>query len=82
MSGETDQVILPQYALELLYELTKGEAIITTGVGQHQMWAGQYYQFKFPAPVPHQRRPWCDGLWLSRRARREGRVPGQAGGGY
>ena len=48
MSGETDQVILPQYAIELLYELTKGEAIITTGVGQHQMWAGQYYQFKFP----------------------------------
>jgi acetolactate synthase-1/2/3 large subunit len=48
MSGETDQVILPQYCLELLYELTKGEAIITTGVGQHQMWAGQYYQFKYP----------------------------------
>jgi len=35
-------------AIEMLYELTKGEAILTTGVGQHQMWAGQYYQFKFP----------------------------------
>ena len=48
MGGDASQVILPQYAIELLYELTKGEAIITTGVGQHQMWAGQYYQFKFP----------------------------------
>ena len=37
-------VILPQMAIEMLYELTKGEAIITTGVGQHQMWAGQYYE--------------------------------------
>jgi acetolactate synthase I/II/III large subunit len=48
MGGDSSQVILPQYAIELLYELTKGEAIITTGVGQHQMWAGQYYQYKFP----------------------------------
>jgi acetolactate synthase-1/2/3 large subunit len=47
MGGETDQVILPQYVMELLYELTGGDAIITTGVGQHQMWAGQYYQYKF-----------------------------------
>jgi acetolactate synthase-1/2/3 large subunit len=48
MAGSSSEVILPQYAIELLYELTKGEAIITTGVGQHQMWAGQYYNFKFP----------------------------------
>jgi acetolactate synthase-1/2/3 large subunit len=48
MGGSSNEVILPQYAIELLYELTKGEAIITTGVGQHQMWAGQYYQYKFP----------------------------------
>jgi acetolactate synthase I/II/III large subunit len=48
MGGDSSQVILPQYAIELLYELTNGEAIITTGVGQHQMWAGQYYQYKFP----------------------------------
>ena len=34
--------------IELLYELSKGEAIITTGVGQHQMWAAQYYKFKYP----------------------------------
>jgi acetolactate synthase-1/2/3 large subunit len=48
MDGDASQVILPQYAIELLYELTQGEAIITTGVGQHQMWAAQYYQYKFP----------------------------------
>ncbi len=48
MGGDASQVILPQYAIELLYELTKGEAIITTGVGQHQMWAAQYYKYKFP----------------------------------
>lgn len=48
MDGDASQVILPQYAIELLYELTKGEAIITTGVGQHQMWAAQHYRFKHP----------------------------------
>ena len=48
MGGDASQVILPQMAIEALYELTKGEAIITTGVGQHQMWTGQYYKFKFP----------------------------------
>ena len=40
--------ILPQEAVKVLYELTDGEAIITTGVGQHQMWAPQYYNFKHP----------------------------------
>ena len=48
MNGETDQVILPQEVIALLCELTKGDAIITTGVGQHQMWAGQHYKYKFP----------------------------------
>jgi acetolactate synthase-1/2/3 large subunit len=48
MGGETDQVILPQMVVELLHELTGGEAIITTGVGQHQMWAAQFYRFKYP----------------------------------
>ena len=48
MGGKSGEVILPQMAIEMLYELTKGDAILTTGVGQHQMWAGQYYQFKFP----------------------------------
>src|SRR6185369_1587553 len=48
MGGKSSEVILPQMVIEMLYELTKGEAILTTGVGQHQMWAGQYYKFKFP----------------------------------
>ncbi len=40
--------ILPQEAVAALYELTKGDAIITTGVGQHQMWAAQFYRFNEP----------------------------------
>jgi acetolactate synthase I/II/III large subunit len=43
LSGSADQVILPQMVIEMLWELTRGEAILTTGVGQHQMWTAQYY---------------------------------------
>ncbi|EFN51096.1 hypothetical protein CHLNCDRAFT_33230 [Chlorella variabilis] len=43
-----DDVIMPQWAIEVLYEESKGDAIITTGVGQHQMWAAQYYKFREP----------------------------------
>jgi acetolactate synthase I/II/III large subunit len=32
----------------LLHEMTNGEAIVTTGVGQHQMWAGQFYNYSYP----------------------------------
>jgi acetolactate synthase-1/2/3 large subunit len=45
---DADDEILPQYVIRLLYQMTHGEAIITTGVGQHQMWAGQYYDFNRP----------------------------------
>jgi acetolactate synthase-1/2/3 large subunit len=45
---DTDDVIQPQYAIQQLYRMTKGEAIITTGVGQHQMWAGQFYEYTHP----------------------------------
>jgi acetolactate synthase-1/2/3 large subunit len=48
LQGKSEEIILPQHAIELLYELTGGDAIITTGVGQHQMWAGQWYKYKFP----------------------------------
>jgi acetolactate synthase-1/2/3 large subunit len=48
LQGREGEVILPQMAIEALYQLSKGEAIITTGVGQHQMWAGQYYKFSWP----------------------------------
>ncbi|RJR42605.1 MAG: biosynthetic-type acetolactate synthase large subunit [Deltaproteobacteria bacterium] len=44
----SDTVIKPQYVVEKLYELTKGEAYITTEVGQNQMWAAQFYRFKRP----------------------------------
>ncbi|MBC8024743.1 MAG: biosynthetic-type acetolactate synthase large subunit [Steroidobacteraceae bacterium] len=40
--------IQPYYVIEELNRVTKGEAIITTGVGQHQMWAAQYFDFKNP----------------------------------
>ncbi|MCH7621270.1 MAG: biosynthetic-type acetolactate synthase large subunit [Chloroflexi bacterium] len=40
--------LLPQYVLQQLSEVTQGEAIVVTGVGQHQMWAAQYYRFKEP----------------------------------
>jgi len=45
---QKDDVIKPQYVIEKLYELTKGKAIITTEVGQNQMWAAQYYHFERP----------------------------------
>lgn len=42
------EMIQPQMVLEMLNEITKGEAIIATGVGQHQMFAAQYLDFKLP----------------------------------
>ena len=39
------QKLLPQYIISKLHEITKGESIIVTGVGQHQMWAAQHYTF-------------------------------------
>lgn len=40
--------IMPQHVIEKVYELTQGEAIITTEVGQNQMWTAHYYKFKHP----------------------------------
>ena len=45
---EDSRHIVPQEAVQVLFELTKGDAIITTGVGQHQMWAAQFYRFNEP----------------------------------
>ena len=45
MGGE---IIKPQYVVEKLWEVTKGDAFVTSDVGQHQMWAAQYYRFDKP----------------------------------
>ncbi|KAG6413182.1 hypothetical protein SASPL_125886 [Salvia splendens] len=42
------EAIPPQYAIQMLDELTGGNAIISTGVGQHQMWAAQFYKYNRP----------------------------------
>jgi len=43
-----EDMIKPQFVIEKLYEVTKGKAIITTEVGQNQMWAAQFYKFDYP----------------------------------
>jgi acetolactate synthase-1/2/3 large subunit len=48
----SDDVIKPQYVIQEISNLTQGEALLVTGVGQHQMWTAQYYKFKHP-------RAWC-----------------------
>ncbi|WP_339201689.1 biosynthetic-type acetolactate synthase large subunit [Paenibacillus sp. FSL P2-0322] len=45
---DSETVLKPQWVVELLDETTKGGAIVTTDVGQHQMWAAQYYKFNQP----------------------------------
>lgn len=45
---DSDTVLKPQWVIELLNETTEGQAIVTTDVGQHQMWAAQYYKFNQP----------------------------------
>lgn len=48
LAYEQGEVIKPQYVIETLYDLTGGDAIISTEVGQNQMWAAQYYHVKEP----------------------------------
>lgn len=43
-----EDILTGPYVVEKLYEVTKGDAIIVTDVGQHQMWAAQYYKYKEP----------------------------------
>ncbi|SFB66573.1 biosynthetic-type acetolactate synthase large subunit [Butyrivibrio sp. YAB3001] len=47
LSYDSEKLTCP-YIIEAIYELTKGDAIITTDVGQHQMWTAQYYKFRKP----------------------------------
>jgi acetolactate synthase-1/2/3 large subunit len=48
MSYEQKEIIKPQYVIEKIFELTKGDAIISTEVGQNQMWTAQYFSFLKP----------------------------------
>ena len=45
---QSDEIIKPQFVIEKLWEVTKGDAFVTSDVGQHQMWAAQYYKFDKP----------------------------------
>src|SRR5699024_7293458 len=46
--NRSDELISPQWLIDQIYHISKGDAIITTDVGQHQMWAAQYYSFDKP----------------------------------
>lgn len=46
--AQSDEVIKPQSVVEKVFQVTKGDAFITSDVGQHQMWAAQYYGFDQP----------------------------------
>jgi len=48
LSYQNDDVLRPQYVVEQLYRITEGDAIITTEVGQNQMWTAQFYKFDKP----------------------------------
>jgi len=45
---QSDKIIKPQYVIEQIYEVTKGDAIVSAGVGQHQMWAAMFYKYSYP----------------------------------
>ncbi|MFP4641920.1 MAG: biosynthetic-type acetolactate synthase large subunit [Dehalococcoidia bacterium] len=47
-ADKNSTALLPQYVVQQIYEATGGNAIITTGVGQNQMWAAQYYCYEKP----------------------------------
>lgn len=46
--AQDDRIIKPQYVIDMIYRLTQGDAIITSDVGQHQMWTAQFYKFAQP----------------------------------
>ena len=82
LKGRESEVILPQMAIEMLYELTKGEAIITTGVGQHQMWAAQFYKFKYPRQLLTSAGLGAMGYGYPAALGAKVALPGPAGGGH
>ena len=65
--------IKPQAMVEAMYEATGGDAIITSDVGQHQMWARAVLRLRQAPPLDQLRRPGDHGLRAARRDRRQGR---------
>lgn len=51
LTYQRDGTLKPQFVIEKVYELTKGDAIIATEVGQNQMWTAQFYKFKKPRTI-------------------------------
>ena len=70
------------YVIEKLYELTKGDAIITTEVGQNQMWAAQYFKYKEPRTFLSSGGLGNDGIWTWSSNRCEDGKTGQNCGKY
>lgn len=56
-------IIKPQMVVEKLYEITGGDAFITSDVGQHQMWAAQFYKFDKTAALDKLWWTGYDGIW-------------------
>ncbi len=73
------EVIKPQAVVEALWRVTNGDAFITSDVGQHQMWAAQFYRFDKAAPLDQLRRARDDGRGPALRDGRQARAPGRAG---
>ena len=69
--------IKPQYIIDEVCRQTKSDAIIATGVGQHQMWSCPVLQIRPAAAVHQLRRPRHDGFRPARRHRRPDRLPGR-----
>ena len=71
-----DGVLTGPFVVEEIYRQTKGDAIIATEVGQHQMWAAQYYQIYKAENTSDIRWTWNDGIWTGGCHRCKDRMPG------
>ena len=61
--SEKSEELTPRFLFEKLSEMDNGNFIITTEVGQHQMWTAQYFNFKNPRTFNIFRRSWNYGIW-------------------